>query len=88
MSYPANRNPMSSARRDHVHGRLRGADEPASAFALIRHGMGGGLFLLGLFAVATLLVAILFPAASSDAPRADGSNVRVTEAGAGKGPAR
>lgn len=32
--YPADRNPMSSARRQHVHGPLQGIAEPMDRFTL------------------------------------------------------
>lgn len=83
-------------RRSHiVHEGYRYSSNPHArlqrtpALKLIWHGLPGGLFLLGLAVVATLLIVILSPAASSvDTPRTDGSNVRVAEAGADTGPAQ
>lgn len=52
--YPADRNPMSSARRDHIHGKLLPMDRPATAWDLFKFGLPGGIAMAALFAVATV----------------------------------
>jgi hypothetical protein len=54
--YPADRNPMSSARRDQVHGPLHPMDTPATSWDLFCHGLPGGLFLFSLGLIPLLLI--------------------------------
>lgn len=48
--------PMTSARRDFIHGPLRSLDDPATVWDLLKRGMPGGIAMALLFAVATVAI--------------------------------